>query len=603
MITVLVGHRGTGKTLFLSRLKNYFFERGLDSRAAFLDLDEEICRRQGRSLEDLIENEGRFREIEISVFQELYREYRHATQDLFLALGAGFMGPLPKDVEAWWIRRESDSCGRIFLNRPRLEPDKNPLEEFRGRYLEREARYRQWAHRQITFGEGWDQQNEFEPALIGLSPAHLLTSIAVTPWVLENSARQELFFSRHLQLGVRYFEFRDDLLSEEQIRSTVKMLPAEKVLVSFRKEETSKELIDFSGPYATDWAIELGPSPLLHNTIVSLHERRENETVDEAAARLLSQKADHHKLAILIRDLTELWVGHRFFLENQKARSFLPISKTGRWQWYRLAQSSKMHLNFTREGDGLLDQPLVFDFLRYTKNADTFAAILGQPVAHSRTPAEQSEFFKRHAMGTLAIPLEEDELQSLNLGILERIGLRAAAVTSPLKIAALRVCDHTDKKAADVGAINTIVKTSAGWCATNTDLIGLAHAFHNLSLTDDTVVWGGSGTRLVLRALFPQARFFSARQAKPIWMTPEQEVAATTMNSPQSLIWAVPRSRMATSQWPPDDWRPQFVYDLNYTEDSPGLEYALRVGARYFSGRQVFLLQAEAQREFWAREL
>ena len=274
------------------------------------------------------------------------------------------------------------------------------------------------------------------------------------------------------------------------------------------------------------------------------------------------------------------------------------MSESGRWKWYRLTQRPR--LNFVREGDGIGDQPLVFDFLRYSRRFETFAAVLGQPVEQSRTPAEQCEFFNRYSMGVVAIPLSENEMNSLSLGILERLGLRAAAVTAPLKIAAKKSCDCVDQKAADVGAVNTIVKTSTGWSGTNTDLVGVARTFHSLRLTGETVVWGGGGMRLVLRALLPEARLFSARRGEEIWTNWPATSELSQLSEIQTLIWAVPRARMTTSLWPCEEWRPKYIFDLNYGEDSPGREYALLVGARYFSGMNLFLAQAEAQREFWA---
>jgi len=68
---------------------------------------------------------------------------------------------------------------------------------------------------------------------------------------------------------------------------------------------------------------------------------------------------------------------------------------------------------------------------------------------------------------------------------------------------------------------------------------------------------------------------------------------------PDIVIWAVGRSRQAACQWPPSGWAPRLVVDLNYTEDSPGLEYAQRLGVAYQSGLNMFKTQAQRQREFW----
>jgi len=73
---------------------------------------------------------------------------------------------------------------------------------------------------------------------------------------------------------------------------------------------------------------------------------------------------------------------------------------------------------------------------------------------------------------------------------------------------------------------------------------------------------------------------------------------------PKVLIWAVGRSRMEKSCiMPPKHWRPSKVMDLNYTEDSPGLEYALQVKAEYQNGWSIFKKQAQKQRHLFKKLL
>ena len=87
--------------------------------------------------------------------------------------------------------------------------------------------------------------------------------------------------------------------------------------------------------------------------------------------------------------------------------------------------------------------------------------------------------------------------------------------------------------------------------------------------------------------------FYSARTGKVI---KGQE------GDPDCVIWAVGRSRMPSCLNPPVNWKPQCVFDLHYTEDSPGREYALRVQAEYRSGWKWFQAQAFYQRK-WVEDL
>ncbi len=604
MITIVVGHRGAGKSKFLERVVAYHGALGQEVHA--FDLDREIERRSQKTIEQIFSESGEagFRELEQQCFRQVYADAQAVKGSAFVAVGGGFVeglkGPLPFGSQILWVRRPSDRAGRIFIDRPRLDSEMAPLEEFLARFATREALFQRIHHRQITIPEGWDHLNDFEPTLLGLKPAALNASMTVLPEHLGNPLRLEDFIQNKLQMGLRYFELRDDLLSDDQIEMLTKELPSEKVLISFRRRKTSERLKRLSAPFATDWALELGPSPFDHNKIISVHERFDGESIDEVVERLKGVKADHYKLAVPVHDYIELWSGHRFFKEDSARHSFLPNSPNGRWSWYRLIQHKNMHLNFVRDGveGSSADQPVIFDFLRYPEKAVGFAAVLGSPIGHSHTPAEQSRFFGEKNIGVVAIDMPEVDCHSLSFSILERLGMRAAAVTSPLKMLAARICVHLDKKSDELGAINTMLHTSNGWLGTNTDVLGLEAMLKSLELPPTVAVWGGGGTRLVLKSLLPKAHFFSARMGKEIWV----ERAEPEFN-PELLVWALGRSRVEGSEKPPANWRPNYILDLNYSEDSPGLEYALQTGAKYISGRAFFKAQASAQRDFWAREI
>ncbi len=81
------------------------------------------------------------------------------------------------------------------------------------------------------------------------------------------------------------------------------------------------------------------------------------------------------------------------------------------------------------------------------------------------------------------------------------------------------------------------------------------------------------------------------RESSPIYLKND---------SPKVVVWAVGRKRH--KNFPPDSWRPDTVVDLNYSDDSPGKEYAVKIGAKYVSGEIMFKAQAQQQREFWTKQ-
>jgi shikimate 5-dehydrogenase/shikimate kinase len=604
MLNLIIGHRGVGKTQFLSRVARYYGDQGLPVLTH--DLDAEVEARAGRSLSDIFAKEGEdfFRELESQTLDDLVQKHRDFDGVHFIALGAGFKGPIPRFAKVLWLRRRTDSAGRIFLDRPRLEADLSPLDEYKSRYLARVARYRQWHHQQIFIEEGWDFQNHMEPVLLGLKPDDVAMSMTVLPEVMADEVRLEEFITSKTQVGVRYFEVRDDLLTTAQMDRLFSEIPRQSLLFSFRTKDsaaTAKDAWWFNCLY--DWALELGPCPWGVPKILSCHFRDPHEGLRECMERLTSQKAEHYKLAVQIENLLELWIGHQWWVEDPEHRSFLPMSNDGRWWWYRALQGRRMKINFLSDGEGSsFDQPTLFQQLMVNEAGPApaeFAAVIGDPIQHSRSPAEQHDFFRALNMPFVSIQLDMEDCNEVGLSILHRLGLRAAAVTAPFKERMASLCDRLVGDAKNLKSVNTIVRfensgqpSDDGWLGANTDVLALEKILSNMVLPERVFVWGGGGTRSTLMRLLPKAKFFRAR-------TGEDFFGDLVTALPDVLIWAVGRSRQAHALWPDPSWRPLLVFDLNYAEDSPGREYALKVGARYISGLEMFRLQAQYQREFW----
>jgi shikimate dehydrogenase len=330
------------------------------------------------------------------------------------------------------------------------------------------------------------------------------------------------------------------------------------------------------------------------------------------------------KAALPIFHLGELWEGHGWRVRNPAQQLFLPIAPdgTGRFRFYRLVVGESQLLNFVREeADAvILDQPTVIEWQQRVALSDSapssFAAILGDPVEHSRTPQHHRDFFTQYGMPVLKIRVTPDDLQTCDvLQILMGLGLRAAAVTSPLKrwlresIAAhggqWQVLTEADPQEAG----NTLVIDQGGTLiGAFTDGIGLRQAWQQTLLEHDPLlgpeprlaVYGGGGLLPLLQQVFDKALFLSARTGE--LREPAVSPFATPIAEEISvLVWSVPRSRFARN--PPSWLRPRLVFDLNYAPDSPGRDYANQVGATYVDGSRFFVEQAAAQQTFWQSHL
>ncbi len=629
-ITLVVGHRGVGKTAWSRRVGEYFAESGRG--CVTLDLDAEIERKTGRSVSALFSSRGEaaFRALERETLDGLIAVLRRRSPQhpsggasgtdsigrAFIVLGAGFCGPKPDGVDCLWIRRPTDAAGRVFANRPRLNPAMPPLDEFKARFREREDRYKEWADEIWLMSEGFDRRNDAERAFLLDGMSEIGGALTLLPENFRSAGSWERFIARRAGWGARFFEARDDLLPPEALALARAALPARNLLISFRNPAGSPpEASPWSQALADgsswDWALELGEAPPLawgRPTIVSLHERRPEETFERALARLTAAgEGSVLKAALETRDFRDLRTGHAWMMEEPQRRSFLPRSPDGRWAWYRLWMGDRSPLNFWREGDGSgADQPTLMDWWRAREAGRSesagFAAILGDPVAHSLTCAEHEPFFRRLGMPVLRIRVREEEWlgesgRDSALAILGALGLRCAAVTSPLKRLAYRACAKRTGVADRFHAVNTLQWDGAarGWLGHNTDVAGLRALLDESSAAEGSAVaiWGGGGTLALVQDALPSAIAYSARTGRP-----REERASAPSVPPVAVVWAAGRDPSHSP--PPAEWRPGLVIDLSYAENSPGFEYALSTGARYVSGLVMFRRQAEEQRKFWA---
>ena len=123
------------------------------------------------------------------------------------------------------------------------------------------------------------------------------------------------------------------------------------------------------------------------------------------------------------------------------------------------------------------------------------AAVLGSPIAHSRSP--QLHLAAYHALGLDDWSYDRIECTGEQLpGVMSGFGPEwvGVSVTMPGKFAALRFADIASSRAALVGSANTLVRSSAGWHADNTDIDGVVGALAGVAAPGRAMVVGSGGT-------------------------------------------------------------------------------------------------------------
>lgn len=258
-----------------------------------------------------------------------------------------------------------------------------------------------------------------------------------------------------------------------------------------------------------------------------------------------------------------------------------------------------------------------------------FAVLLGDPVAHSRSPELQGAAFRAAGLDAvyLACRVQRDALAAAVAG-LRALGALGANVTVPHKQAAAALVDRLTPTAAATGAVNTLSFEAETLVGDNTDvagfLFGLAGHTADLAGASAVVLGAGGSARAVVYGLLREAGLsrltVAARRpeaAEALCSDLAVQVAGDALES-IPLDGAGPHIRDArlvvnctplgmaphadASPWPDasDFHAGQLAYDVVYGDrPTPFLAAAAARGADTQDGRAMLLGQAAAAFERW----
>lgn len=240
--------------------------------------------------------------------------------------------------------------------------------------------------------------------------------------------------------------------------------------------------------------------------------------------------------------------------------------------------------------------------------------MLGSPIAHSRSP--QLHLAAYRALGLNDWTYDRIECTAAQLpGLVSGLGPEwvGVSVTMPGKFAALRFADERTTRAELVGAANTLVRTSRGWLADNTDVDGVAGALGQASGHAIVVGSGGTAPAVVvgLAELGVQRITVVARnrdKAAPVldlalrvgvdsqWHDIDGRDLATVVAGAAVVVNTVPAD--AAARYAPIFAATPVLLDAIYDPWPTPLASAVEAtGGRAISGLQMLLNQAYAQVE------
>ncbi len=265
---------------------------------------------------------------------------------------------------------------------------------------------------------------------------------------------------------------------------------------------------------------------------------------------------------------------------------------------------------------------LLSDFLQSEHVSSPFAAVLGHPVAHSRSPGIHNASLAYHGIPVRyhAVSCPETEF-----GLLHRLfscpEFRGANVTIPLKEKMVGLMDEIDGTAKKIGAINTVVinpknRRLKGF---NTDAYGFMKPLESYGHIRSAAILGtGGAARAIVHALLEQdCQMISLVSRKKAQI----ELASAHPEKIRLLTYdqlddAIRKSEMIVNTTPvgmhpdmentpvPSSMTPllkgKICYDIIYNPlESRLIVEARQHGARTIGGLDMFLHQAARSFELW----
>jgi shikimate dehydrogenase len=243
-------------------------------------------------------------------------------------------------------------------------------------------------------------------------------------------------------------------------------------------------------------------------------------------------------------------------------------------------------------------------------------AVLGHPVAHSRSPAMQNAALAELGLADEwayeAIDVAPDEFERRVRAMPEE-GFAGANITVPHKGAALALADVLSETAREIGAVNTLTFTEAGIRADNTDADGLLRALPASPRGARALVLGAGGAaRAVTWALLREGAEVD------VWNRTElrsqnlcEEIGGTSVASPDAAAYRIVVNSTSVGLHGEDPFAElplspgafsagQAVVDLVYgAAPSRLLSAAEAAGASVVDGIEVLVRQGALSLEIW----
>jgi shikimate dehydrogenase len=228
--------------------------------------------------------------------------------------------------------------------------------------------------------------------------------------------------------------------------------------------------------------------------------------------------------------------------------------------------------------------------------------LLGDPVAHSRSPAIHARAFQLLGVNAVYAPCRVTDVPGAIAG-LRALGVAGANVTIPHKQAVIASLDRLDESARRIGAVSCIANHDGVLHGHNTDREGSLRALGSFS--GRAVVLGAGGSaRAAVDALRPAVTIVNRTRDRAEQLAREMGVEAggTDAVARADVVVNCTSVGMSGEEMPVDPASLRgTVIDLAYSArgDTAFVRAARKKGLRAIDGLEILVLQAIASLEIW----
>jgi 3-dehydroquinate dehydratase/shikimate dehydrogenase len=285
-------------------------------------------------------------------------------------------------------------------------------------------------------------------------------------------------------------------------------------------------------------------------------------------------------------------------------------------------------LTFASETDGAESAPgqITLDEMRNLYRADRVGpqtavyAVMGNPVAHSLSPAIHNAAFRESGIDAVYVRLKVEGDPAAVVRALASVPISGYSVTIPHKQAVMAACVAVDPTARRIGAVNTLIRHEDGYHAINTDVTSAMKVLAEALDSDDfsgkqaLVVGGGGVGRAYVYGLVERG---AAVVVSDIDAARREQLAAeagATALAPEDLAsvrTGILMNGSPVGMWPHVDATPvdvsllrpgMVVFDAVYNpRQTRLLREAEAAGCVTISGVEQFVGQAVEQFELWTQ--